>query len=67
MKFKRLFSEFKIKSLTLKNRIVWLAHYNGLSSVKGLISVEDLYYCVGRAKGGAKIRSMNFPKNSENL
>ena len=53
MKFKRLFSEFKIKDLTLKNRIVLLAHYNGLSSVKGLMSEEDIYYYTERAKGGA--------------
>ena len=44
IKFKRLFSEFNIKDLTLKNRIVWLPHYTGLSSIKSLPSEEEIYY-----------------------
>lgn len=53
IKFEKLFSEFKIKNLILKNRIVFLPHYNGLSSITSLPTEEDKYYYAERAKGGA--------------
>lgn len=53
IKFKKLFSEFNIKNLTLQNRIVFLPHYNGLGSITSLPTEEDADYYAERAKGGA--------------
>jgi 2,4-dienoyl-CoA reductase-like NADH-dependent reductase (Old Yellow Enzyme family) len=53
IKFERLFSEFNIKNLSLKNRIVFLPHYTALGSIMGLPSEEEIYYYAERAKGGA--------------
>jgi 2,4-dienoyl-CoA reductase-like NADH-dependent reductase (Old Yellow Enzyme family) len=52
IKFKRLFSEFSIKGLALKNRIVFLPHYHGLTSITGLPTEEENTYYIERAKGG---------------
>ncbi|NQT65977.1 MAG: FAD-dependent oxidoreductase [Actinobacteria bacterium] len=52
IKFKRLFSEFSIKGLTLKNRIVFLPHTHGLVSITGLSTEEENAYYIERAKGG---------------
>jgi len=53
IKFEKLFSEFKIKDLALRNRIVFLPHATHLGSVYGLPTKEELYYYAERAKGGA--------------
>lgn len=52
LKFLKLFSEFKIKNIILKNRIVWLPHYTALSSMDGLPTEKEIYYYAERAKGG---------------
>lgn len=52
-KFERLFSEFKIKDLTIKNRIVFLPHYTAFADVTSLPSETETYYYTERAKGGA--------------
>ena len=55
VKFEKLFSEFKIKDLTLRNRIVFLPHWTSLPSIRGLPTEEELYYYAERAKGGAAL------------
>lgn len=52
LKFDRLFSEFSIKNLHLKNRIVFLPHYTAYAEVTSLPSEEETYYYTERAKGG---------------
>jgi len=52
MKFERLFSQFNIKNLVLKNRIVFLPHYTALGTIDGSPSEEEAYYYVERSKGG---------------
>ena len=52
LKFERLFSEFKIKDLHLKNRIVFLPHYTAFAEVTSLPSEIETYYYTERAKGG---------------
>ena len=49
----KLLSAFKIKKVFLKNRIVFLPHYHGLSSIDGLPTQIEIDYYVERAKGGA--------------
>jgi len=53
LKITKLFSGFKIKKVSLKNRIVFLPHYHGLSSIEGLPTQVEIDYYVERAKGGA--------------
>ena len=53
LKITKLFSGFKIKKVSLKNRIVFLPHYHGLSSIEGLPTQLEIDYYVERAKGGA--------------
>jgi 2,4-dienoyl-CoA reductase-like NADH-dependent reductase (Old Yellow Enzyme family) len=53
IKLDKLFSEFKIRNLTLRNRIVFLAHWTALSTIEGRSSEEETYYYAERAKGGA--------------
>jgi len=52
IRFKKLFSEFQIKDLILKNRTVFLPHYTGLGSINGLPTKEIINYYKERAKGG---------------
>jgi len=51
-KFSHLFSSFKIKSLELKNRIVFLPHYPAFDTNDGLPTDCHTYYFSERAKGG---------------
>lgn len=53
LQFDRLFSEFYIKNLRLKNRIVFLPHYTAYAEVTSLPSEVETYYYTERAKGGA--------------
>jgi len=53
LKFDRLFSEFSIKNLHLKNRVVFLPHYTAFAQVNSLPSETETYYYTERAKGGA--------------
>ncbi len=53
LRFPKLFSEFKIKQVTLKNRFAFLPHYHGLSSIEGLPTQVEIDYYAERAKGGA--------------
>jgi 2,4-dienoyl-CoA reductase-like NADH-dependent reductase (Old Yellow Enzyme family) len=53
LQFDRLFSEFSIKNLRLKNRIVFLPHYTAYAEVTSLPSEVETYYYTERAKGGA--------------
>jgi 2,4-dienoyl-CoA reductase-like NADH-dependent reductase (Old Yellow Enzyme family)/thioredoxin reductase len=51
-KFDRLFSEFRIRDLELRNRIVFLPHYTAFAEVTSLPSETETYYYTERAKGG---------------
>jgi len=50
--FEKLFSEFKIKNVLLRNRIVFLPHYTALATMDGTPSEKEIYYYTERAKGG---------------
>lgn len=52
LKFDRLFSEFSIRNLHLRNRIVFLPHYTAFAEVTSLPSEVETYYYTERAKGG---------------
>jgi len=52
IKFERLFSEFKLKNISLRNRIVWLPHYTALANMDGTPSEREIYYYAERSKGG---------------
>jgi len=51
-KFKRLLAPGKIGSLELRNRIVFLPHYNGLRTADGTLNDDHINYYVERARGG---------------
>jgi 2,4-dienoyl-CoA reductase-like NADH-dependent reductase (Old Yellow Enzyme family) len=51
--FDYLFTPFKIGNVTVKNRIVFLPHFNALCNEDGMPSERDAYYFAERAKGGA--------------
>ncbi len=51
--FDYLFTPFKIGNVTIKNRIVFLPHFNALCDENGMPSERDAYYFAERAKGGA--------------
>ncbi|WP_141335350.1 FAD-dependent oxidoreductase [Paenibacillus sp. tmac-D7] len=51
--FSHLFTPFSIGNVTVKNRIVFLPHFNALSSEDGMPTERDALYFAERAKGGA--------------
>jgi mycofactocin system FadH/OYE family oxidoreductase 2 len=51
--FNHLFTPFNIGNVTIKNRIVFLPHFNALSSDDGMPTERDALYFAERAKGGA--------------
>ena len=53
LKITKLFSGFKIKKVSLKNRIVFLPHYHGLSSIEGLPTQVEIDYYVDLECGEA--------------
>jgi 2,4-dienoyl-CoA reductase-like NADH-dependent reductase (Old Yellow Enzyme family) len=53
IQFEKLFSEFRIRDLNLRNRIVFLPHYTALATGDSLPSENEIYYYAERAKGGA--------------
>ncbi len=55
MKFSNLFSEVRVGSLTLKNRIIFPPISTNLASIKGEVTPEFVYHYARRAKGGAAI------------
>ena len=54
-KFENLFSTFKLKNLSLRNRIVFLPHYTALAKMNSLPHEREIYYYAERAKGGAAL------------
>ena len=52
LEFPKLFSEFKIKNITLKNRFAFSPHYHALSSIESLPTQIEIDYYAERAKGG---------------
>jgi len=57
-KYPHLFSTFRIKNLTYRNRIVATPGMSGWPSYEGAPSVNSLYETVSRAKGGAAVVTM---------
>jgi 2,4-dienoyl-CoA reductase-like NADH-dependent reductase (Old Yellow Enzyme family) len=55
LKFEKLFSPFTIKSVTLRNRIVFLPHYTAMANRTSLPSETEIHYYAERAKGGAAL------------
>jgi len=55
IKYEKLFSEFKLKNLTLRNRIVWLPHNTGYATMDSLPNEAAIYYYAERAKGGVSL------------
>ena len=55
MKFDNLFSEVRVGSLTLKNRIIFPPISTNLASTTGEVTPEFVYHYARRAKGGAAI------------
>ncbi len=55
MKFSNLFSEVRIGSLALKNRIIFPPISTNLASTTGEVTPEFVYHYARRAKGGAAI------------
>ena len=53
VRYEKLFSEFKLKNLILRNRIVWLPHNTTLATMDSLPNESAIYYYTERAKGGA--------------
>jgi 2,4-dienoyl-CoA reductase-like NADH-dependent reductase (Old Yellow Enzyme family) len=53
--FRLLFTPLQLKSLTLRNRIVFLQHGNGLAGQEFLPAERQAYYLAERAKGGAAL------------
>jgi mycofactocin system FadH/OYE family oxidoreductase 2 len=51
--FDYLFTPFNIGNVTVKNRIVFLPHFNALCNEDGMPSERDAFYFAERAKGGA--------------
>jgi mycofactocin system FadH/OYE family oxidoreductase 2 len=51
--FKHLFTPFTIGNVTLKNRIVFLPHFDALTSEDGMPTEREALYFAERAKGGA--------------
>jgi 2,4-dienoyl-CoA reductase-like NADH-dependent reductase (Old Yellow Enzyme family) len=50
-----VFSEFKLKNLTLQNRIMQSAHAKGFHKKDGVTNNRDRYYAEARAKGGVAL------------
>jgi 2,4-dienoyl-CoA reductase-like NADH-dependent reductase (Old Yellow Enzyme family)/thioredoxin reductase len=55
MSFKNLFSDFKVGSLTLKNRIIFPPISTNFADSSGNVTPEMIYHYTRRAKGGASI------------
>jgi 2,4-dienoyl-CoA reductase-like NADH-dependent reductase (Old Yellow Enzyme family)/NADPH-dependent 2,4-dienoyl-CoA reductase/sulfur reductase-like enzyme len=55
MQYKNLFSEIRVGSLTLKNRIIFPPISTNLASTSGEVTPEFVYHYARRAKGGASI------------
>ena len=53
VKLDKLFSELKIKDVTLRNRIVFLPHFTSLANMNSIPSIKKKYYYAERTKGGA--------------
>lgn len=51
-RFRHLFSPYRIGSLALKNRIVFLPHYTGFDTNNGVPTERHVCYFAERAKGG---------------
>lgn len=55
MKYQNLFSEIRVGSLTLKNRIIFPPISTNFASTKGEVTPEFIYHYARRAKGGAAL------------
>ena len=51
-KYPHIFSPFKLKGITLRNRIMQSAHAKGFHKKDGITNNRDRYYAEARARGG---------------
>ncbi|WP_164844047.1 FAD-dependent oxidoreductase [Croceicoccus ponticola] len=54
-RYPSVFSEFKLKNITLRNRIMQSAHAKGFHKKEGITNNRDRYYAEARAKGGVAL------------
>lgn len=54
-RYPSVFSEFKLKNITLPNRIMQSAHAKGFHKKDGITNNRDRYYAEARARGGVAL------------